>query len=61
MERQEFSALDDQSYIREGSTEDGRPGWVLFDCEGNPILVTDNRSSCFFEAANQDLKVVLLN
>ena len=32
--------------------------WALFGADGTPILLTDNRSSTFFRAAQDDLKTV---
>jgi hypothetical protein len=61
-------------YIRKISSSDvGRcfpeapdlePGidlWALFGADGTPILLTDNRSSTFFKAAEDDLKTVTLH
>ena len=35
--------------------------WALFAADGTPILLTDNRSSTFFKAAEDDLKTVTLH
>jgi hypothetical protein len=35
--------------------------WALFGADGTPILLTDNRSSTFFKAAEDDLKTVTLH
>jgi hypothetical protein len=35
--------------------------WALFGADGTPILLTDNRSSTFFKAAEDDLKTVSLH
>ncbi|MFN3507424.1 MAG: DUF1150 family protein [Allorhizobium sp.] len=35
--------------------------WALFAADGTPILLTDNRSSTFFKAAEDDLKTVSLH
>ncbi|MFC5444421.1 DUF1150 family protein [Rhizobium halophytocola] len=35
--------------------------WALFGADGTPILLTDNRSSTFFRAAEDDLKTVSLH
>ncbi|EKF57845.1 hypothetical protein QWE_20158 [Agrobacterium albertimagni AOL15] len=35
--------------------------WALFAADGTPILLTDNRSSTFFKAAEDDLTTVSLH
>jgi hypothetical protein len=35
--------------------------WALFGADGTPILLTDNRSSTFFKAAEDDLKTVSIH
>lgn len=35
--------------------------WALFGADGTPLLLTDNRSSTFFKAAEDDLKTVTLH
>jgi hypothetical protein len=35
--------------------------WALFGADGTPILLTDNRSSTFFKAAEDDLQTVALH
>ena len=35
--------------------------WALFGADGTPILLTDNRSSTFFKAAEDDLRTVTLH
>ncbi|HCL67347.1 MAG: DUF1150 family protein [Rhizobium sp.] len=35
--------------------------WALFGADGTPILLTDNRSSTFYKAAEDDLKTVSLH
>ncbi len=35
--------------------------WALFAADGTPILLTDNRSSTFYKAAEDDLKTVSLH
>lgn len=35
--------------------------WALFGADGTPILLTDNRSSTFFKAAEDELKTVTLH
>ncbi len=35
--------------------------WALFGADGTPILLTDNRSSTFYKAAEDDLKTVNLH
>ena len=35
--------------------------WALFGADGTPILLTDNRSSTFFKAAEDDLTTVSLH
>jgi hypothetical protein len=35
--------------------------WALFGADGTPILLTDNRSSTFFKAAEDDLPTVSLH
>jgi hypothetical protein len=35
--------------------------WALFAADGRPILVTDNRSSTFYKAAEDELKTVSLH
>jgi hypothetical protein len=32
--------------------------WALFGADGTPILLTDNRSSTFYKAAEDELKTV---
>ncbi|WP_337268022.1 DUF1150 family protein [Oryzifoliimicrobium ureilyticus] len=62
------------AYIRKIRTEDVsrcfpeapdiEPGvdlWALFGADGTPILLTDNRSSTFFKAAEDELKTVSLH
>jgi len=62
------------AYIRKMRTEevskcfpeapDIDPGvdlWALFGADGTPILLTDNRSSTFFKAAEDELKTVSLH
>ncbi len=34
--------------------------WALFGADGTPLLLTDNRSSTFFKAAEDELKTVTL-
>ncbi|OLP59254.1 hypothetical protein BJF93_05025 [Xaviernesmea oryzae] len=41
--------------------EPGLDLWALFGADGTPILLTDNRSSTFFKAAEDDLKTVTLH
>lgn len=35
--------------------------WALFGADGTPILLTDNRSSTFFKAAEDELKTVTVH
>ncbi|MEM5495709.1 DUF1150 family protein [Hoeflea sp. AS16] len=35
--------------------------WALFGADGTPILLTDNRSSTFYRAAEDELKTVALH
>jgi hypothetical protein len=35
--------------------------WALFGADGTPILLTDNRSSTFYKAAEDDLTTVSLH
>jgi len=35
--------------------------WALFGADGTPILLTDNRSSTFFKAAEDELETVSLH
>lgn len=35
--------------------------WALFGADGTPLLLTDNRSSTFFKAAEDELKTVTLH
>ena len=35
--------------------------WALFGADGTPILLTDNRSSTFFKAAEDDLRTVTVH
>lgn len=35
--------------------------WALFGADGTPILLTDNRSSTFYKAAEDDLETVSLH
>jgi hypothetical protein len=32
--------------------------WALFGADGTPILLTDNRSSTFFKAAEDELRTI---
>ena len=61
-------------YIRKMSSEDvtarfpeapaldpGMELWALFGADGTPILLTDNRSSTFYRAAEDELKTVSLH
>ncbi len=61
-------------YIRKMSSEDvtarfpeapaldpGLELWALFGADGTPILLTDNRSSTFYRAAEDELKTVSLH
>ena len=41
--------------------EPGLDLWALFGADGTPILLTDNRSSTFFKAAEDDLRTVSLH
>lgn len=35
--------------------------WALFGADGTPILLTDNRASTFFKAAEDELRTVSLH
>ncbi len=35
--------------------------WALFAADGTPLLLTDNRSSTFFKAAEDELRTVTLH
>ncbi len=35
--------------------------WALFGADGTPILLTDNRSSTFFKAAEDELRTISLH
>ncbi|MBM7044450.1 MULTISPECIES: DUF1150 family protein [Rhizobium] len=35
--------------------------WALFGADGTPILLTDNRSSTFYRAAEDELKTISLH
>ncbi|MDI7862174.1 DUF1150 family protein [Rhizobiaceae bacterium n13] len=35
--------------------------WALFGADGTPILLTDNRSSTFYKAAEDELKTISLH
>ncbi|MGF0537541.1 DUF1150 family protein [Agrobacterium sp. ES01] len=35
--------------------------WALFGADGTPILLTDNRSSTFYKAAEDELRTVSLH
>ncbi|MDP9840254.1 DUF1150 family protein [Rhizobium panacihumi] len=35
--------------------------WALFGADGTPILLSDNRSSTFFKAAEDELRTVSLH
>ncbi|CAN7181125.1 DUF1150 family protein [Rhizobium sp. LjRoot30] len=35
--------------------------WALFGADGTPLLLTDNRSSTFFKAAEDELRTVSLH
>jgi hypothetical protein len=74
--RNEFAHLGagEFGYIRKMRSEDVSrvfpeapdmsPGidlWALFGADGTPILLTDNRSSTFFKAAEDDLETVSLH
>lgn len=76
MTRNEFAHLGagKLGYIRKMRSEDVasvfpeapelNPGidlWALFGADGTPILLTDNRSSTFFKAAEDDLTTVALH
>jgi hypothetical protein len=76
MTRNEFAHLGagKVGYIRKMRSEDVsrvfpeapelNPGldlWALFGADGTPILLTDNRSSTFFKAAEDDLTTVSLH
>jgi hypothetical protein len=76
MTRNEFAHLGagKVGYIRKMRSEDVasvfpeapdlNPGidlWALFGADGTPILLTDNRSSTFFKAAEDDLQTVPLH
>lgn len=76
MTRNEFAHLGagKVGYIRKMRSEevssvfpeapDLNPGldlWALFGADGTPILLTDNRSSTFFKAAEDDLTTVPLH
>lgn len=39
----------------------GQDLWALFGADGTPILLTDNRSSTFYRAAEDHLKTVSLH
>lgn len=41
--------------------EPGVDLWALFGADGTPILLTDNRSSTFYKAAEDELKTVSLH
>jgi hypothetical protein len=76
LSRNEFAHLGagEFGYIRKMRSEDvskvfpeapemspGMELWALFDADGTPILLTDNRSSTFFKAAEDDLETVSLH
>lgn len=35
--------------------------WALFSADGTPLLVTDNRTSTFYKAAESELKTISLH
>ncbi|MBM7049713.1 hypothetical protein [Rhizobium lusitanum] len=49
------------AWIRQATTEDGRDGWALMDCDGELVLFSEVRSDPFYYAARHDLRVVALN
>lgn len=76
MSRSEFIHFGEGElgYIRKMRSEDvsrvfpeapemspGLEFWALFGADGTPILLTDNRSSTFFKAAEDDLQTVSLH
>ena len=76
LSRNEFAHLGEGEvgYIRKMRSEDVsrvfpeapdmNPGidlWALFGADGTPILLTDNRSSTFYKAAEDELKTVSLH
>jgi hypothetical protein len=76
MTRNEFAHLGagKVGYIRKMRSEDVsrvfpeapelNPGidlWALFGADGTPILLTDNRSSTFYKAAEDELTTVSLH
>jgi hypothetical protein len=47
-------------YVRQ-FMEEGRDMWVLFDEDGDVVCSTENRSEVFFEAADREIRVMMLN
>ncbi|QIG76697.1 hypothetical protein EVC28_073 [Rhizobium phage RHph_I1_23] len=51
----DFSQLERCRYIRRATTEEGRPGWALFDSEGELELFSENRSVIWFYITEHEL------
>lgn len=49
------------SYIRKGHDVLGDDVWIIFGHDGSEIMGSNNRSSVFFFAAENGMKVVQLN
>lgn len=61
MQLDPYRSVRDKGYIRECTDMAGNPGFALFDCDGVILLVSPRKSDLFFEAAKQDVRVVLPN
>lgn len=48
-------------YIREVVDEKGTPGFALFDADGSVVCCSIRRSDCFFAAAENEIRVIMLN
>jgi hypothetical protein len=56
-----IAALDRCVYMRQATTEDGKPGFALLDADGDLEMFSENRSDVFFYIAKHELTFVLLN
>jgi len=61
MQDEQFSSLDRCRYMRRATTEDGTPGWALFDSAGELELFHENRNIIWFYITEHELKHVWLN
>lgn len=61
MESDPYRSIRGSAYIRECVDTAGAYGFALFNCDGEIIAVSERRNDLFFEAARQDVKVVMPN